>query len=89
MRVHLAFVCGSGSLVVATLIWRVLSSCVVVLTAVTGMVSIRSKGGLDGRFSEDAELSFKKFVEVMSELFTRSDIDDVMGRQGGHDGASW
>jgi hypothetical protein len=53
------------------------------------MVSVRSKGGLDGRFSEDAEMSFKKFVEVMGELITRSDVDDVMGRQGASGGESW
>ena len=86
-------VCGSDIRIAAASIWRVdlnaVLRCCYKLTAAAGMVSVRSKGGLDGRFSEDAEMSFKKFVEVMSELFTRSDVDDVMGRHGASGGESW
>jgi hypothetical protein len=49
--------------------------------AAAGMATIRSKKGMDCKFSEDAELWFKKFVEVVCELFKRSEMDDVMGRE--------
>jgi hypothetical protein len=49
------------------------------------MATIKSKQGIDVRFTEDAELAFKKFVEVICELFQRSDMDVVMGRQRGRD----
>jgi hypothetical protein len=51
------------------------------LTVPSGMVAIRSKKGTEGRFLEDAEVSFRKFMEVICELIARADIDEVLLRQ--------
>ena len=51
------------------------------LTVPSGMAAIRSRKGSEGRFLEDAEVSFRKFMEVICELFARVDIDEVLLRQ--------
>jgi hypothetical protein len=51
------------------------------LTVPSGMAAIRSRKGAEGRFLEDAEVSFRKFMEVICELFARADVDEVLLRQ--------
>jgi hypothetical protein len=51
------------------------------LTVPSGMAAIRSRKGTEGRFLEDAEVSFRKFMEVICELFARADVDEVLLRQ--------
>ena len=52
-----------------------------------GMASVRSSKGGDKRFVDDAEASFRQFVEVICELLSRFEMDEVMGRtrRGGCD----
>jgi hypothetical protein len=45
------------------------------------MVAIRSRKGSEGRFLEDAEVSFRKFMDVICELMARADIDEVLLRE--------
>jgi hypothetical protein len=47
---------------------------------IAGVASVRSRTGGDGRFSDDAEMAFKKFVEVVCELVARSNMDEVLVR---------
>jgi hypothetical protein len=53
-----------------------------VVTGLAGVVSVRSTMGGEGRFSDDAEMSFRKLVEVVCELIARSDMDEVLVRPG-------
>jgi hypothetical protein len=51
------------------------------------MASVRSWKGGEKRFADDAEASFRQFVEVICELLSRVEVDEVMGRtrRGGRD----
>lgn len=59
----------------------------VALIVRAGMASVRSWKGGEKRFADDAEASFRQFVEVICELLSRFEVDEVMGRtrRGGRD----